>query len=174
MNSEGPDLHKIIQAEGFQNIAYAIRQATITAQYRKSHKDKFSVRYDVRYGLGQQLARKANYRNEFVAELTDFLRLYNAENSQQLEDLSKRHGENIPEPIRRLLRRSVKTTDIDEIISLIDEYKDSRLICNMLVAYGYAREPREVTEPDSDTIPPDEQLSSGEDLGDDSDAFDEE
>ena len=26
---------------------------------------------------------------------------------------------------------------------LIDEYQDSRLICNLLVAYGYAREPYE-------------------------------
>lgn len=174
MNSEGPDLRKIIQSEGFRNIAYAIRQATITAQFKKSNKEKFPVRYDVRYGLGQQLSRKANYRNEFVAELTDFLRLYNAENSQQLEDLSKRYGGNIPEEIRRLLRRSVKTTDIDEIISLIDEYEDSRLICNMLVAYGYAREPREPLETDTSNAQLSEEGSSEEESEDDDSTLDEE
>jgi len=28
-------------------------------------------------------------------------------------------------------------------VALIDEFGDSRLICNLLVAYGYARVPRE-------------------------------
>jgi len=129
MNSqEGPRLSKILETPGFQNIAYAIRQATVTAQYRKQQGDR---RYDVRYGLGQQLARKASYPNEFVAELTDFLGKYNAENAQVME--------NRPGPYRR----SIHTSDIDDIVALIDEFGDSRLICNLLVAYGYARVPRE-------------------------------
>ncbi|HUW14956.1 MAG TPA: hypothetical protein VM537_34870 [Anaerolineae bacterium] len=128
MNSqEGPRLSKILETPGFQNIAYAIRQATVTAQYRKQQKDR---RYDVRYGLGQQLARKAAYPQEFVAELADFLAKYNAENAQVME---KRPGP---------YRRGVRTSDIDDIVALIDEFGDSRLICNLLVAYGYARVPR--------------------------------
>jgi len=128
MNSqEGPRLCKILETAGFQNIAYAIRQATVTAQYRKQQGDR---RYDVRYGLGQQLARKAAYPDEFIAELTDFLAKYNAENAQVME---KRSGP---------YRRSIRTSDIDDIVALIDEYGDSRLICNLLVAYGYARVPR--------------------------------
>ncbi len=132
MNSpEGPRLTKILETPGFQNIAYAIRQSTVTAQYRKQQGDR---RYDVRYGLGQQLARKAAYPQEFIAELADFLARYNAENAQVME--------NRPGPYRR----SVHTSDIDEIVALIDEYGDSRLICNLLVAYGYARLPREGVE----------------------------
>jgi len=128
MNSqEGPRLSKILETPGFQNIAYAIRRATVTAQYRKQQGDR---RYDVRYGLGQQLARKAAYPNEFIAELTDFLAKYNAENAQVME---KRPGP---------YRRSIRTSDIDDIVALIDEFGDSRLICNLLVAYGYARVPR--------------------------------
>ena len=126
-SQEGPRLTKILEAEGFQNIAYAIRQATVTAQYRKQQGDR---RYDVRYGLGQQLARKAAYPNEFVAELADFLAKYNAENAQVME---QRRGP---------YRRSIRTSDIDEVVALIDEFGDSRLICNLLVAYGYARVPR--------------------------------
>jgi hypothetical protein len=129
MNSqEGPHLSKILETPGFQNIAYAIRQATVTAQYRKQQGDR---RYDVRYGLGQQLARKAAYPSEFIAELADFLGKYNAENAQVME--------NRPGPYRR----SIRTSDIDEIVALIDEFGDSRLICNLLVAYGYARVPRQ-------------------------------
>jgi len=128
MNSqEGPRLSKILETPGFQNIAYAIRQATVTAQYRKQQGDR---RYDVRYGLGQQLARKAAYPNDFIAELADFLAKYNAKNAQVME--------NRPGPYRR----SIRTSDIDDIVALIDEFGDSRLICNLLVAYGYARVPR--------------------------------
>jgi hypothetical protein len=129
MNSqEGPRLSKILETQGFQNIAYAIRQATVTAQYRKTQGDR---KYDVRYGLGQQLARKAAYPNEFIAELADFLAKYNAESAQVME--------NRPGPYRR----SIRTSDIDDIVALMDEFGDSRLICNLLVAYGYARVPRE-------------------------------
>ncbi len=127
-SQEGPRLSKILETPGFQNIAYAIRQATVTAQYRKQQGDR---RYDVRYGLGQQLARKAAYPNEFMAELADFLAKYNAESAQVME---KRPGP---------YRRNIRTSDIDDIVALIDEFGDSRLICNLLVAYGYARVPRQ-------------------------------
>jgi hypothetical protein len=136
MNSqEGSRLSKILETPGFQNIAYAIRQATVTAQYRKTQGDR---KYDVRYGLGQQLARKAAYPNEFIAELADFLAKYNAESAQVME--------NRPGPYRR----SIRTSDIDDIVALIDEFGDSRLVCNLLVAYGYARVPRE-DEPEETT-----------------------
>ena len=131
MNSQdGQRLAKILETPGFQNIAYAIRQSTVTAQYRKKQGDR---KYDVRYGLGQGLARKAAYPEEFVAALMDFLQKYNAENAQVMETR--------PGPYRK----SIHTTDIDEIVALIDEYGDSRLICNLLIAYGYARIPYEGT-----------------------------
>ena len=134
-SQEGPRLSKILETEGFRNIAYAIRQATVTAQYRKQQNDR---RYDVRYGLGQQLARKAAYPQDFVAELADFLGKYNAENAKVMETR--------PGPYRR----SVRTSDIDDIVALIDEFSDSRLICNLLVAYGYARVPPKQEEGSSD------------------------
>ena len=125
MNVE-PKLSKILETPGFQNIAYAIRQSTVVAQYRKQQNDR---RYDVRYGLGLELARKANYPAEFIAALSDFLHKYNAENAQVME--------NRPGPYRR----SIQTSDIDDIVALVDEY-GAPLICNLLVAYGYARSPR--------------------------------
>jgi hypothetical protein len=127
VNTE-PKLSKILDTPGFQNIAYAIRQSTVVAQYRKGQGNR---RYDVRYGLGQELARKANYPADFVAALSDFLHKYNAENAQVME--------NRPGPYRR----SIQTSDIDDIVALIDEY-DAPLVCNLLVAYGYARSPRAI------------------------------
>jgi hypothetical protein len=120
-------LSSILASAGFQSIAYAIRQSTVTAQYRKGQGDR---KYDVRYGLGQELARKARYPQEFIAQLSDFLHKYNAENSQVMET---RNGP---------YRRSIQTSDIDDIVRLIDEF-GSETVANLLIAYGYARLPRE-------------------------------
>lgn len=120
------NLREILDAPGFRNIAYAIRQSTVTAQYRKSQNDR---RYDVRYGLGRDLVRRAQYPDEFIAALSDFLHNYNAENAQVMETR--------PGPYRR----SVQTSDIEEIVFLIDQH-GSDLIAKLLVAYGYARVPR--------------------------------
>ncbi|MBN2007617.1 MAG: hypothetical protein JXA21_30010 [Anaerolineae bacterium] len=127
-----PKLRKILDTPGFVNIAYAIRQSTVTAQYRR--KQQNDRRYDVRYGLNQELARKANYPQDFVAALSEFLHKYNAENAQVME--------NRPGPYRK----SVKTTDIDDIVGLVDEF-GAPLICQLLIAYGYARTPREEQSP---------------------------
>lgn len=122
-----PKLSEILASPGFQNIAYAIRQSTIIAQYRKKEGDR---RYDVRYGLGRDLVRQSQYPDEFVAALSDFLHKYNAENAQVMETR--------PGPYRK----SVQTSDIQEILRLIDAH-GSDLIAKLLVAYGYAREPRQ-------------------------------
>lgn len=125
VNSE-PKYQDILDSPGFQNIAYAIRQSTVIAQWRKKEGDR---RYDVRYGLGQELSRKSQYKHEFIAALSDFLHKYNAENAQVME--------NRPGPYRR----SIRTDDIEEIVRLIDAH-GSDLVCKLLIAYGYAREPR--------------------------------
>jgi len=116
-------LMPILENRGFQNIAYAIRQSTVIAQFRKQQGDR---RYDVRYGLGQQLARKAHDSREFIAELADFLHKYNAENAQVMETR--------PGPYRR----SLQVSDIEDIVRLIDTY-GAKTVCNLLIAYGYAR-----------------------------------
>jgi hypothetical protein len=130
-------LSRILESEGFQNIAYAIRQSTVTAQYRKKQGDR---KYDVRYGLGQELSRKARYPDQFISALSDFLHKYNAENAQVMETRSGPY------------RRSVKTGDIDDIVALIDEF-GSETVANLLIAYGYARTHREDSQ-DSDDVQP--------------------
>lgn len=126
-NNDQPTFSQIVQNEGFKNVAYAIRHSTVVPQSRK-RRSKPVV--DVRYGLGQQLARKAAYPAEFLAELTEFLHLYNAENAQLRENN------------RNPFRKNVTTADIEAITALVDQF-GSKVVCNMLVAYGYAREPFE-------------------------------
>lgn len=128
MMTNRKDLTSIIENSGFQNVAYAIRYATIVPQTRKANKqDNF---YEVRYGLGAELKRKGTVRDEFVAALTDFIQSYNQENVQKLESKGQR------------MRKDVSIHDIAEVVRLIDEY-GSEVVANLLIAYGYAREPRE-------------------------------
>jgi hypothetical protein len=139
-------LSEILMNQGFQNIAYAIRQSTVVAQYRKKQGER---KYDVRYGLGQELARKARYPQEFAAALADFLHRYNAENAQVMETRPKPY------------RRSVRTSDIDDVIALIDRF-GSETVANLLIAYGYARSGDEGSSADQDNAQPTDSFNSQE------------
>ena len=152
MNSDTPQktYSAILQDEGFKNIAYAIRHSTVVPQGRKAKGKKPVV--DIRYGLGQQLARKANYPDEFLAELAAFLQMYNAENSQLRENK------------REPFRKNVTTQDIEALTALVDRY-GAKTVCNLLVAYGYAKTPYEKSE-EGETESADEVVSeSSEETG---------
>ncbi len=149
MNSDDTNktFSQIVQNSGFKNIAYAIRHSTVIPQ---GHKVKGRPSVEVRYGLGQQLARKAAYPQDFLAEIAEFIHLYNAENAQLRE-----HN-------RNPFRKNISTEDIEALTGLIDRF-GSKVICSMLVAYGYAREPFEKSaEADTDTPSPDEVAETGD------------
>ncbi|GAB4581205.1 MAG: hypothetical protein Fur0022_39520 [Anaerolineales bacterium] len=129
MSSKKP-LSTILENQGFQNVAAAIRYSTVVPQSRKARQQ--DSLYDVRYGLGVAFKRKSTVRDEFVSALTDFMHMYNQENVQELENKGQQ------------MRKDLRTSDIEEIIHLVDDY-GSELVANLLVAYGYAREPREET-----------------------------
>ena len=133
MNNEDKKYGEIMQNEGFRNIAYAIRHSTVSLQNAKKFRKPAT---DIRYGLGQQLARKAAYPDDFLAELGEFLHLYNAENAQ------------LREKDRNPFRSNVQMEDMEEIVKLVDRF-GSKVICNMLVAFGYASETRSKDKPES-------------------------
>lgn len=133
----------ILENEGFREIAAAIRQATVIAQYRAAREPGYP--FEVRYGLGQELLRAANYPEDFLAALSDFIQSYNAENARIDERIAKGS-------LHSSRRASVRTDHINEIVKLIDTYNTKignapEVICKMLVAYGYARDPRTPAEP---------------------------
>ena len=124
-------LSDIIENTGFQNVAYAIRYSTVIPQRRKANKE--NSLYQIRYGLGMDLKRKSTVRDDFMACLADFLQSYNQENGQVLEKTNQK------------MRRNLRTTDVQEIVKLVDVF-GAEVVPNLLVAFGYAREPREELE----------------------------
>jgi hypothetical protein len=151
MNSADKKYSEIMQNDGFRNIAYAIRHSTVSLQNAKKFRKPAT---DIRYGLGQQLARKSAYPDDFLAELGEFLHLYNAENAQ------------LREKDRNPFRSDVRMEDMEEIVKLVDRF-GSKVVCNMLVAFGYATEVRSKEKPESieqelDDTPADEEESGDE------------
>lgn len=146
-NTQGTKkLSAITSNEGFKRIAYAIRQSTVKAQYRRAQlRDRT---YEVRYGLGQELMREARYSSKFIAALSAFLQEYNAETAREEEKLANRlGGRQLTLKDRRdnRLRSTVAFTDIDAIVALIDDF-GSEQVCSLLVAYGYASDPRKESQ----------------------------
>ncbi len=129
-----PKLSPILKNEGFRNIATAIRRSTVIPQYI----GRQTSRFDIRYGLGQDLKRKAQYPDEFVQALADFMQSYNEETAR-VHERTKGQAR----------RKAITTNDIEAIVALVDEY-GSETVCNLLVAFGYARDPKEKVEETND------------------------
>jgi hypothetical protein len=113
---------------GFHKVAYAIRHSTIIPQRQNANAKKgqgAKSLYDVRYGLGNNLRRRTDAASDFMEALTEFLHLYNAETVQVYENTGEQR------------RKQVSISDLDDVLSLVHTY-GPRLVCNMLVAYGYA------------------------------------
>lgn len=119
----------ILKNPGFRNIAAAIRRSTVIPQYHKARGNRGP--YSVRYGLGNELLRHASYPDQFIQALSAFVHEYNRETAQINE---RYHGN---PPVRR---PAVTVEDIEQVVALIDAY-GAPTIANMLVAFGYAREP---------------------------------
>jgi hypothetical protein len=128
-------LTPIVTSSGFKEIAAAIRRATVIAQRLATPRSGYP--YEVRYGLGQELLRAAMYPETFIAELSTFIQSYNAESARIDERIAKGTLTNLPQ----YRRARVTTSAIDEIVRLIDAYP-SGVVCKLLIAYGYARDPR--------------------------------
>lgn len=117
---------EILQDQGFQRVAKAIRLSTIIPQYVGR---KTSL-YEVRYGLGQTFKKSAHYKEDFLTTLADFMHSYNEENGLKHE----RHGKQYRENLTR--------EDVEAIVRLVDKY-NPQLICNLLLAYGFAKDPKD-------------------------------
>lgn len=121
-------LKPIFDTVGFQRIATAIRQSTVTQQFYKTNRD--DTTYDIRYGLASELQRHARDDHDFMRALGAFLQEYSQENARVME-------RNRGKPYRR--RIPISTEDIAQVAALVDEYH-APTIANLLVAFGYARD----------------------------------
>lgn len=128
-------LQEIFDNPGFLNLATAIRKATVSAQFRKA---QGADTFNIHYGLAQEWKRKVKFKNELVVKISDFVQQYNEENARHAEKNKER-------------RKNVTTEDLNQVFQLIDS-KGPELVGMLLLAYGYAREPREEQEPGSKDI----------------------
>lgn len=109
---------------GFHNIARAISESTVWAQWRKTKQN--NTTYQIRYGLNQDLTRNCHEPEQFLETLGEFIHTYNAETSRA-QELG-----------RKPWRPMIEPSDVTDILNLIDEYGgNSRMIAQLLVAYGY-------------------------------------
>jgi hypothetical protein len=123
-------LKEIVENSGFLSVAWAIRNATITALWLDKQKKK---KFDVRYGLAQNWKQKIKGgAKEFVPALAEFVQDYNWEVVHRLD--GKFH--------------TVSTEDLNKVIALInaDDKDNSELVGMLLLAYGYAKAPKAETE----------------------------
>lgn len=126
---QSKDLAPILESEGFKNVARAIRLSTVTEMF---HHSRSQQEYDIRYGLLQDLKRKARFKDQFVSELSDFVTNYNYENRRKQE---QRGGASY----RR--RPQVTTSDLADVVRLLDAYP-SETVAMLLLAYAAASDPR--------------------------------
>jgi hypothetical protein len=135
----------ISSCASFQRVADAIRRATVFAQYRRSQHDDRT--YEVRYGLGQELMRKARHKDEFLIALAQFLFEYNAETAQEDEKAvreivrleNRQHPRKLEKQDRvtRNLRYMTDESDLNAIEELVNRH-GSELVGSLLVACGYS------------------------------------
>jgi len=137
----------IVENKGFQNIAKAIRNATVNEQVAKKYR---SQQYEIRYDLFQSLKQQASFPTKFLAKLLEFINDYNKEVARKFEQ-----QETNPKP-NQILRSRVSTEDIQEFIQLFDEFhSQSETIAMLLLAYASAKTTKQEEE-----IPEDNQINN--------------
>jgi hypothetical protein len=98
------------------------------------------------------LMREVHYPDKFILAVSTFLQQYNAETAREEEKVANRLGRALTGQERRAhkLRGSVATSDIDQLIALIDAF-GAEAVCSLLVAYGYARDGRPAASDEKNT-----------------------
>lgn len=128
MDTQELNLKEIIQNDGFQAVAKAIRKSTVTLQYTPKEQRKF----EIRYGLAQQLQNKAKSKEDLATFIGEFIGTYNAETARNAE---KNGG--------KVFRANVKDDELIKFYSLLDS-NPPRLVGALLASYGFALNKKEV------------------------------
>lgn len=126
---ESRSLERIIEDDGFKDIARAIRACTVRAQNHKGQLDRKArndpLRVDIRYGLAQDWKRVVERQDEFVEKLSDFVASFNAEAARRQEK---------GEPSEML----ISAEHLTSVVRLIEATKKPALVGRLLIAFGYA------------------------------------
>lgn len=126
MDKQNLNLKEIIENEGFQAVAKAIRKSTVTLQYTPKENREFGIRY----GLAQQLQNKSKSTEDLAIFVGEFIGIYNAETARYVEKNNT------------VLRANVKDEELMQFYSLLDK-KPAKLIGALLSSYGFALNKKE-------------------------------
>jgi hypothetical protein len=136
-----PRLTPVLNDPGFEAVAAAIRNATVSAQAQKAmnRPDYREIRYD----LLPELRRKSSLpgNTPLIQVLSDFISNYNVENARRRE-------------LNRLAPRNITTDEFSSLVALIETHR-AAVVGPMLCAYGSCRLSREKSDSsDSDNSQP--------------------
>lgn len=113
---------EILENVGFQEISKAMRNATVYEQYRKSQNKQ---QFEIHYGLFHELKRKAQFKDQLIAAISEFVNAYNTETARKQEQIGKEYKG----------RGRVPITALNELINLFDRYpKKHEMIGLLLIA----------------------------------------
>jgi len=139
-----PNLKEIINNEGFKAVANAIRKSTVSLQYTPKGQRKF----EIRYGLSQQLQNKSKSKEDLATFIGDFATTYNAETGRYVEKIKSKSKD---EETNVIPRANIKDAELDKFYELLNE-NPPRLIGALLASYGFALTAKEAPDkPESET-----------------------
>jgi hypothetical protein len=127
MTTNETNLTEIIQNQGFNAIAKAIRKSTVTLQYTPKDQRKF----EIRYGFAQQLQNKSKSKDDLATFIGEFIATYNSETARSVE---KNGG--------KMYRANVKDDELIDFYALLDKHP-TRLVGALLASYGFALNKKE-------------------------------
>lgn len=131
MDTQDLNLSEIINNEGFQAVAKAIRKSTISLQYTPKEQRQF----EIRYGLAQQLQNKSKSKTDLATFIGEFVGTYNAETGRYVEKYGK--GKEV--------RATVKDIELMSFYQIVDA-NPPRLVGALLASYGFALTAKENTK----------------------------
>lgn len=121
MDTTELNLKEIIENEGFKAVAKAIRKSTVSLQYTPKEQRKF----EIRYGLSQQLQNKSKSKEDLATFIGEFIGLYNAETARYAEKYNSAP------------RATVKDLELNMFFEVLNQHP-SRLVGALLTSYGFA------------------------------------
>ena len=121
MDKPNLQLMEIINNRGFQAVAKAIRNSTVSLQYISKEQRQF----EIRYGVAQTLQTKSKSSEDLAVYIGEYISVYNSETARYVEK------KGLP------FRANVRIDELNEFYTLLDKYP-SHLIGALLASYGFA------------------------------------
>lgn len=134
METNDLNLEEIINNDGLQAVADAIRTSTVSLM----RTEKAKRNYEVRYGLAQNLQIASNSKEDLATFVANFALTYNAETAR-VDERNKKNTSNEDESEQDSWTRKLLTKEeLNSFYKLLSN-NPSFLIGGLLGAYGFSK-----------------------------------